>query len=697
MIFNNFKKNIVFMMLMMISLNSFSQSKRVWLYKADYNFEKYDYASALKLYFMVLDDSLGLSMQIMPYEVELSNQKLIDKKDSIPTVSTEDYATHQIAVCYRNSYDYERALQYFKQTTEAGSYPDDGYYYANSLMNLGKYDESLEAYDKFFSVEGTSDEIVERALQDMTACSYAKTLKSNTDIINVELLDTAVFNKGTTAFGVSFWGDDKLIFSSARKGGVVVDPEVQDSEYLLDLYWTERDGDNWNEAKNFGRPLNSAKHDASGMFNNHNVIFSTHWSSDKLDEKYITVTRGVGDQFFETQKLDFNVNIDGFQSINPFVSEDGKWLFFSSNKPGTVGGLDLWKIKIDKNGNTIGESINLGKPVNTEFDEKAPFYHETLKVLFFSSNGHNNLGGFDIFKSKYDNDLEMYRSPNNLGAPINSSKDDTYFILDSQLKNGFLTSNRGDCSNCDSIYKLCASCDYIYSVTYPNLEFSISGYVYDETTGEVIPEARVKFTDVTFVQAAFELTTDANGFYSQSLGQNQEIFLKASKKGYFADAAIASTAGEVESKTYKQDFYLETIPTGEIVIEGIEYDFDRATLRPESKLILDKVIEFLELNDDISIEIRSHTDQRGSADYNLSLSERRAKSVYDYIIVNGGVGKDRLISKGYGETTPVEALNAEGEIVVYSMDYINSLKTKKAKDEAYQKNRRTAFKVINQK
>lgn len=697
MIFNNFKKNIVLVMLMMISLNSFSQSKRVWLHKADYNFEKYDYASALKLYFMVLDDSLGLSMQIMPYEVELSNQKLVDKKDTVPTVSTEDYATHQIAVCYRNSYDYERALQYFKQTTDAGSYPDDGYYYANSLMNLGKYDEALEAYNNFFEVEGTSDEIVERALQDMTACSYAKTLESNKDIITVQLQDTTVFNKGTTAFGVNFWGDDKLIFSSARKGGVVVDPEVQDSEYLLDLYWTEKDGDRWSEAKNFGRPLNSAKHDASGMFNTNNVIFSTHWSGDKLDEKYITVTRGVGNQFFETQKLDFNVNIEGFQSINPFVTEDGKWLFFSSNKPGTIGGLDLWKIKIDENGNTIGESINLGKAVNTEFDEKSPFYHETLKVLFFSSNGHSNLGGFDIFKSKYDKDLEMYRSPNNLGSPINSSKDDTYFILDSKLKNGFLTSNRGECSDCDSIYKLCASCDYIYSVSYPDLEFSISGYVYDEGTGEAVPDALVKFTDVTFVQDAFTLTTDAKGYYSQSLGQNQELFLKASKKGYFADAAIVSTVGEVESKTYTQDFYLEQIPKGEIVIEGIEYDFDRATLRPESKLILDKVIEFLELNDDISIEIRSHTDQRGSADYNLSLSERRAKSVYDYIIVNGGIEKERLISKGYGETTPVEALNAEGELVVYSMDYINSLKTKKAKDEAYQKNRRTAFKVINQK
>ena len=229
------------------------------------------------------------------------------------------------------------------------------------------------------------------------------------------------------------------------------------------------------------------------------------------------------------------------------------------------------------------------------------------------------------------------------------------------------------------------------------LEFSISGYVYDENTGEIIPNAKVKFTDVTFENKPFELRTDENGYYHTSLKRNQELFIKASKKEYFADAAIVSTIGEIKSKVYTQDFYLDKIPKGEIVIKGIEYDFDKATLRPESKLILDKVIEFLELNDDISIEIRSHTDQRGTDSYNLSLSERRAKSVHDYLIEKGGVDRERLISKGYGETAPVEALNSEGEVVPYTIEYIESILTLDEKEEAHQKNRRTAFKVINQK
>ena len=129
-------------------------------------------------------------------------------------------------------------------------------------MNLGYYSEAIKVFDTFNLIEGSTDQMLERALQDKMACNYALKLKNDENIFEVKLLDTTVFNKGTTSFGVNFWGDDKLIFSSAREGGVLIDPEVQDSKYLLDLYWTEKDGENWSPSKNFGRPLNSAKHDA---------------------------------------------------------------------------------------------------------------------------------------------------------------------------------------------------------------------------------------------------------------------------------------------------------------------------------------------------------------------------------------------------------------------------------------------------
>ena len=691
-------KNILLIVLLMTSVHSFGQSKKVWLYQADYNFELSQYPTALRYYHMVLDDSLGLAMAIIPYEVQLSNQKLqkFADNDTLKTVSLEDYVNHQIAMCYRNSNDYERAVIKFKASAEKGAYPDDYYYYANSLMNLGNYDEALKVFESYTEMNGTSDELLERALQDMTSCVFAKELQQSDDNIDVVLADTNIFNKGTTSFATAYWGGDnnKLVFSSARTESVILDPEKQDPNYLLDLYWTEKT-DDWEKPKNFGRPLNSAQHEASGVFGDKNVIYFTKWGEDDLDNKQIYLAREFGLRFFESQHLDSTVNEKGYQSINPYITIDGQWLYFSSNKPGGIGGMDIWKVKVDSMGNPQGESINLGKPINTEFDEVSPFYHDVAKTLYFSSDGHENFGGLDVFKSSYDDDLDVFKQPKNMGLPINSNKDDNYFIIDDILRSGFVSSDRDNCLLSDTMYNLCASCYHIYELKMPELEFRISGYVYDENTNEVIPNAKVDFKDVTFQWEHFSVNTDENGYYEHDLIQNVEVFLKATKTDYFADAGLVSTVGVTESMAFTQDFYLNKIPKGEITIQGIEYDFDKATLRPESKKILDSLIIFLELNSNLSIEIRSHTDQRGNDDYNLSLSERRAQSVVDYLIAHG-IDANRLKSKGYGETTPAEVPNENGEMVTMTQEYIDALPTKAAKNEAYQRNRRTAFKVISQ-
>ncbi|MCH2226053.1 MAG: tetratricopeptide repeat protein, partial [Crocinitomicaceae bacterium] len=234
-----FPKVLTIFLLLFVSFNATSQAKKVWLYKADYYYEKNNFASALRLYKMVLNDSLGLSTRVIPYEVSLSNQKLktpTENGDSVRTVSTEDYTHHQIAMCYRKSYDYKRAIEYFKKSAKRGGYPDDFYYVANSIMNLGNYEEAMEAYQVFIGMDGTSDKLIERSLDDMSACNYAIKLEADEDIF-VNIGDTAIFNKGTSSFGVSYWGKsyNKVVFSSARKGNIIIDPEKQDPEYLLDL------------------------------------------------------------------------------------------------------------------------------------------------------------------------------------------------------------------------------------------------------------------------------------------------------------------------------------------------------------------------------------------------------------------------------------------------------------------------------
>ena len=274
-------------------------------------------------------------------------------------------------------------------------------------------------------------------------------------------------------------------------------------------------------------------------------------------------------------------------------------------------------------------------------------------------------------------------------------RDDSYYVIDEKLQNGFVTSDREACTECDSVYNLSIHCNKIFQVKKPEMKFFISGYVYDVATNEVIPGAKVEFKDVTYQWEHFEMTADENGYYEHELAPNLELFMRASQKDYFADKALIFTLGATESKNYKQDFYLEKIPKGEITIEGIEYDFDSAKLRPVSEEILDNLIEFLELNSNLKIEIRSHTDERGNDAYNLDLSDRRAKSVVDYLVDNG-IPRERLVPKGYGETKPAEVPDKDGNVVTLTPDFIYGLADKDLQDEYHQRNRRTAFFVLEQ-
>ena len=692
-------KRFVQIVLLLVAFNSFGQSKTAWLYNADKYYKAEDYASALKYYKKILNDSVIMATQVQPYETVVTTQKLNKKEvqlDSNTTISMAEYIHHQIGMCYHYTADYNHAEPHFKAAVDSGSISSDTYYYAVSLMKNNKHEEAIKVFEAFIKSPDISPELLKKSKSDLTGAYYKTYQKLKTKVI-VNLADTNVFNKGTSSFGTMWWGsEEKLVFSSARKGGVIIDPIEQNSEYLLDLYWTERiDSTEWGLPHNFGRPLNSARHDASGSFNNNNVIFYTRWSDDNRKEKNIYLARGVGLKFFESYKLDSSVNMPGYKSINPNVSMDGKLLFFSSDRPGGEGGMDIWAIGIDPMGKTIGEPYNLGKMVNSEFDEVTPFFHETSSTLFFSSNGHKSIGGLDIFKCSYDRDTKSYTGAVNLGEPINSARDDSYMIWDAFLKKGFFSSDRAECEN--------GHCFDIYEVQNEPIKIMIEGLSLDAVTDEILPNTKITFKDVRFNFEPFEVITDDDGFYELELKQDMEIFMKGTKKGYFADAANVDTRGITETTVITQDFFLRGIPTGEIEIKGIEYDFDSDKLRDNSLVILDELYDFLQLNSNLVVQLNSHTDARGNDAYNLNLSERRAKSCVDYLI-GKGLAKERLIAKGYGETQPAFLTDEKGAPVygesgakiVLNEAYINSLPSKAKKNEMHQRNRRTAFKVVGE-
>jgi len=688
------------LVLMMLPLLAFSQSRKVWMDHADKFYEKEDYQNALVNYQKALSDTAGLKNATIPYEIQTTVQRLKNKKHKVDTgrvVPLKDYIDHQIAACYLKTFDYKKAVEHFKKTSTFQSYPDDLYFYAVAQMNVEDHYEAVKSFEKYIKSDNYNDSLLRSAQLSVVGCHYALDEDNIKKEVIVEMADTNVFNSGTSAFAPMFFeNENRLLFTSAREGGVIFDPEKQESAFLCDLYWTEMDGaGNWSDAKNFGRPLNSAQHDASGTFSKNSIIYYTRWNDNDRSDQGIYLARMVDFKFYESFKLPAAVNVEGYKSINPFVTIDGKTLFFSSDRPGGEGGMDIWKIKLDETGNVVGEAENLGRPVNSELDEVSPFYHQVSATLFFSSNGHNSIGGLDIFKSGFNMANRAFGKVVNLGMPINSSKDDAYMIWNRDLSKGYFSSDREDCE--------AGHCYDIYEVTNEPIRIILNGFAFDSDTEEKLPNTALKFKDIDFQFEDFTIMTDENGYYRQELQNNQEIFIKATRPHYFADAASVNTKKITESTTIVQDFYLRPIPSDEIEIEGIEYDFDKATLRPRSKEILDELVEFLELNNNLVVEINSHTDARGSDSYNKRLSERRAKSCVVYLIAQG-IDPSRLKAIGYGESDPnylkgdnkKPVIGPDGKRIILTEAYINSQSDEETQEEYHQRNRRTSFKVVGE-
>lgn len=667
---------------------AFGQSKMVWIQQADKFYDKGDYANALALYEKALDNESIKGIAVLPYEYQLTNQKFAGQSKKVK-VAPHDYVRHQVAMCQMYTFDYKRAEEHFNITKDLSAFESDRYYYANALKNNGKCDEAIVQYDIFIHASYSPDSMKHLAQQAKSGCEFAKTDKVIRPGVEVELLGQN-FNVGTSNFASTYFGtEDRIMFSSARAGGVILSPD-QKSEFLCDLYWMEKKDGQWGEAVNFGRPLNSAQHDAGSAFNGGNVIFYTRWSDVNRKIKTIYLARMMDFKFFEAYQLDEKVNVPGYSSMQPFVSKDGKFLYFSSDRPGGKGGFDIWKIELDEAGNTLGEAINLGYPVNSIADEVAPFMHEKSSTLFYSSNGFNSIGGLDVFKSDYNLDKETFTYPENVGEPINSTRDDVYFIMDEKLEEGMVSSDRQDCEF--------GHCMQIYKVTNGAIVVELEGNSYDADTDQILANVTLTFKDVKDSERSMVIKTDENGYYFTSLTLGDEWFIKANKQKYFSDANVVDTRPVTESTRLRTDFRLAKIPLKEISIDGIEYDFNSATLRPASMEILDRLYDFLIFNETLIVELNSHTDSRGSDKYNLDLSQRRAQSCVDYL-VSKGLDPARMKAIGYGETDPVvitEVVNGQTKEITLTEAYINQfMKKNKAKfEELHQKNRRTAFKVV---
>ena len=668
------------------------------------------YSNAVHYYsFVLFKIQEGEEALYYPYEISTAYRE--PEKDENGTVAPPKNPTpkeirviHKLADAYRLADDYKNAEIWYVAALENPNeeFPYAQYFYGVSLMYNEKFEEAQNQFEEYQTKNNDPDNKYYKLSTDKIAsCQFALNPANKKEAISINNLDS-LMNAGSTSFGLQFVSEEYMIFSSARLDtkidSIKLDEDKNPLElYLLDIYMVKYNDDgSLGEPEKFPFEINSRDyHEGSAVISSDgNSMFFTKMDPENRNETKVYATRKFNNQWLKPFALDANVNMDGFRSMNPYFAADDKTLYFASNRPGGEGGMDIWYTELGPQGVT-SEPQNMGSQINTPADEVTPFFHENTKTLYFASGGHIGFGGLDVFSSRFDEDTDWFGAALNVGAPINSARNDSYFVIDPSLQTGYVTSDREACTECDSIYNLSIHCNKIFEINKPEMKFFISGYVYDDATNEILPGAKIEFKDVTYKWEHFEMIADENGYYEHELEPNLELFMRASQKDYFADKALVFTLGATESRNYQQDFYLEKIPKGEIEIEGIEYDFDSDKLRPISEEILDNLLDFLELNSNLKIEIRSHTDERGNDAYNLDLSDRRAKSVVDYL-VDHGIPRERLVPKGYGETKPAEVKHTDGNMVNLTPEFIYGLSDEELQETYHQRNRRTAFFVLEQ-
>ena len=351
---------------------------------------------------------------------------------------------------------------------------------------------------------------------------------------------------------------------------------------------------------------------------------------------------------------------------------------------GGYGGKDIWMVKKMKR-DEWSEPINLGDQINTSGDELFPFIHSD-GALYFASNGHVGMGGMDIYKAEFDIEGTLL-SISNMKSPINSSQDDFGIIFEGKREVGYFSSNRSGGKGGDDIYQF----------SLPSLILTLSGIAADANTNSIVSDATVSLMGTDGTTAT--TFTDNSGRYEfgkDVINEGVSYELTISKEGYLSTNGNMTTINVMASEDFLLDFSLE--PTKEeIVLPRIEYDFNSAQLRDESKLALDALVAVLLDNPTVIIELRSHTDFRAGTEFNMKLSQNRAQVCVDYM-VSKGVEPVRLIPIGMGETEPYVMDRKDGRLkmgVTLDESYINSLRREKDSEKAHQYNRRTDFKVLD--
>lgn len=597
------KSYIAFLFALSISTAMTAQNKQTK--KADKLYDRLEYASAAEAY-----------------------EKLAEKGKA------DDYVYTQLGNVYYYMNDSKEAEKYYGKVLPSNEASAEVLNrYAQVLKRNGKVNEYNQAMKNFARMNPNDS----RAEAFMDNPNYLQKLLSSEPGFKAESL-TGV-NSDYSDFGGYIHGED-FYFATARN--TKRQSYGWNDQPYLDIYKAQIVGNTFQDPQPLKGDVNTKYHESSvsispdgtRMYFDRNDYFRGKYKKgeDGVNQIHIYYAENVNGEWKDVQEASFNDK--NYSTGHPAVSPDGKWLYFSSTRPGGSGDSDIYRVAINSDG-SFGEPQRLPNHINTEGKEVFPFVDKE-GTLYFSSDGHPGMGGLDVFYAKAQGN--SFGEVKNMGVAVNSSADDFAFHYDTDSEKGFVSSNRAS-SAIDNIYsvKPIEICETILAVT-----------IKDSKTNKALANARVQLFDANNNLVATK-TADAQGQAKFDAECEVEYFISASINDYEDNSITYAATNE---DLVEQDLLLDRIIVEDkIVINTIHFDFDKSNIKPEAALELDRVVAVMKKHTGMIIKVEAHTDSQGNAKYNMGLSDRRAQSTVAYI-VSQGIDASRVSGEGFGASRP---------------------------------------------
>ena len=595
---------------------------------------------------------------------EFETYSFIDARDAYLKAAADGYKPEQLLMRLGDSYyfnaDYQNAAKWYGTLFDVSDNMDTEYIYryALSLKSSGKYDASDRIMNILHERQGRDY----RANLFVNERNYLEEIEAQSG--RFELINIG-FNSELSDFAPAFYRGD-LAFASnrIRTRGVVKRVHDWNDQPFLDIYTINPGGeqDEGTNLRKLDNTINSIYHESTAIYSKDgNTMYFTRnnftnkdYKEDSDGTNKLKLYRATRDDSnnWDVEELPFNN--DEYSVAHPALSTDEKTLYFASDMPGTKGQSDLYKVSID--GDEFGEVQNLGDAINTESRETFPFVSADNK-LFFASDGRVGLGGLDVFVAEMNG--ESFGDVYNLGRPVNSEYDDFTFIINDRTGLGYFASNREGGVGSDDIYSFKSIEPLITKCTQ-----GIEGFVLDRVTDDPIGYATVKLLDDenTVID---ETTSKIDGSFSFDLDCKKQYSIRSEKEGFDTAEKVFTTpnkTGEIERTLFMRQPDDLPAPVGTdlgplLGITIIYFDLDKDFIRSDAEVELRKLIAVMKTYPKLKIDVRSHTDSRNTTAYNADLSTRRANSTIDYLVKVGGISRDRLTGNGYGESQLVNRCN----------------------------------------